>query len=354
MSLTENHESTEVPQGLNVYVSAIDSPEKPWFLTTTAVYDVVKKTISSIPQSKTVFDKSVDTIVMLTDYINDKTGSHIVIIDHERANELIAKLDGLFGDLLINVDDGFDNLRGKLATSVRGLIESLIQQKKLAVAKGSELVAQAEKARDVTTQTLLTRYEQSTELLKDWIEKLKARCPAQVTEYLEKAYQCYEQRTQELLIQAQATSNHWYDHADSRFTSTATYLLKTAQPYVHEAVQRGQPYLQNAVEVSQPYVAQAKPYFEPVLDRAQEMKQRFEENKLVGPYVVRVYATANKTLDQVKDYCLVDHNGVGESKYALEEEEEESKEDEGKDEVESEESEENGKDEETDKEEDAK
>lgn len=327
MSLTKDHESTEVPQGLQAYVSAIDSPEKPWFLTTTAVYDVVKKTISSIPQSKTVFEKSVDTIVMLTDYINDKTGSHIVIIDHERANELIAKLDGLFGDLLINVDDGFDNLRGKLATSVRGLIESLIQQKKLAVAKGSELMAQAEKARDVTTQTLLTRYEQSSLVLRDWIEKAKARCPAQVTEYLEKAYQSYEQRTQEFLMQAQATSNHWYDHADSRFASTATYLLKTAQPYVHEAVQRGQPYLQNAVEVSQPYVAQAKPYFEPVLDRAQVMKQRFEENKMVGPYVVSAFVTANKTLDQVKDYCLVDHN-QGECKEVLEEEEEESKDEE--------------------------
>ncbi len=326
MSLIKQHENSEVPQGLQVYVSAIDSPEKPWFLTTTAVYDVVKKTISSIPHSKTVFDKSVDTIVMLTDYINDKTGSHIVVIDHERANELISKLDGLFGDLLINVDDGFDNLRGKLATSVRGLIESLIEQKKLAVAKGSELMAQAEKARDVTTQNLLTRYEQSSEVLKGLIEKLKAHCPAQVTEYLEKSYQSYEQRTQELLIQAQATSNHWYDHADTRFASTATYLLKTAQPYVHEAVQRGQPYLQNAVEVSQPYVAQAKPYFEPVLGRAQEVKQRFEENKLVGPYVVSAYATANKTLDQVKDYCLPNHN-MEESMEVLEEEEEEEKDD---------------------------
>lgn len=305
MSLTKQQNNRDIPEGLAVYVSAIDSNEKPWYLTSTAVYDVVKKTVASIPNSKVVFDRSIDTIVMLTDFINQKTGSHIVIIDHEKANELIARLDGIFSDLLIHVDDGFDNMRGKLATSLRGLIESLNEQKKLAIAKGSELVAQAEKARDLTTQTLQTRYEQAADVLKSAIEKLKAHCPAQVSEYLEKSYQTYEQRTQELLTQAQVTSNHWYEHADNRFTSTATYLLKTAQPYVHEAVQRGQPYVLNVVEVTEPYVAQAKPYFEPVLARAQEMKQRFEEHKLVGPYVVSAYAKANETLDQVKEYCLI-------------------------------------------------
>lgn len=311
MSAIQNHETDKIPEGAEVFVSSIESTNKPWYLTSTVVYETVKKTVAAIPHSKALFDKSIDGIVALTDFINQKTGSKIVVIDHEKANELIDQLDDILGRQFIRVDDGFDELRSKLAGSLRRLIESLVEQKKLAVATKNVLVAKVESARDVTTQSLTTRYEQAAAVFRSLLEKVKTRCPAQVSEFLEKSYDSADKRTKAILTTAQATSNSWidrgldiYHNADSQFSWATAYILKTAQPYVHTAVQRGQPYLANAVEVSQPYVQQAKPYLDPLVVRAHGVKSALEENKTVGPYVARAYATANKTLADVKVYCL--------------------------------------------------
>jgi hypothetical protein len=59
-----------------------------------------------------------------------------------------------------------------------------------------------------------------------------------------------------------------------------------------------------AVEVSQPYVVQARPYLEPFVHRVLKVRSALEEHKVVGPYVVRAYETANKTMEDVKEYCF--------------------------------------------------
>ena len=315
MSTIQNYETDEIPQGFEGYVATIESTNKPWYLTSTAVYETVKKTVAAIPHSKALFDKSIDGIVALTNFINMKTGSNIVVIDHEKANELIDQLDDILGGQFIRVDDGFDNLRSKLANSLRRLIDSLVEQKKLAVATRNVLVAKVENARDVTTQSLTTRYEQAAAVFRALLDKVKTRCPAQVSEFLEKSYDTAEKKTHAIFTTAQATSTSWidrgldiYHNADSQFSWATAYILKTAQPYVHTAVQRGQPYLANAVEVSQPYVQpyvqHAKPFLDPLVERAHGVKHALEEHKVVGPYVARAYATAHKTLADVKVYCL--------------------------------------------------
>jgi hypothetical protein len=59
-------------------------------------------------------------------------------------------------------------------------------------------------------------------------------------------------------------------------------------------------------------VVQAQPYLNPLVERAQTVKHALEEHKLVGPYVVRACATAEKTLAEVKVYCLSETDELGE------------------------------------------
>mmetsp|Transcript_24925 Transcript_24925/g.41553 ORF Transcript_24925/g.41553 Transcript_24925/m.41553 type:complete len:316 (-) Transcript_24925:182-1129(-) len=287
----ENQDPT-VPKEIETYLSKLEGSPKPWFLSSTMIYQWAKAAGSNVPNGQIVFEQSIHGITALTVFINEKTKANVLVLDMEKANDLITQLDGLLSDQFIMVDDGFDSLRGKLGSSLRKLISSLVQNKQLAldfiVKKGDDL----REAGETATKTVATRYEQVLEVMKSIILSAKEK---------------YPELSGNIEAKAEVVKTVSVDYYNKIFDASVL-LLKTAQPYVHTAVERATPYVVNAVEVSQPYVVQAKPYLEPLVAKAQDVNVALQENKVVGAYVSRaeqlVVDTCTKALEEAKTYCI--------------------------------------------------
>ena len=295
-----------------------EGEDRPWYFSTLAVYDSVKSAVSALPVSPSLFNKIVETLSTLTQFLKEKTGANVVVVNEENATELIGKLDGFMHDQLIVVDDGCDHLRSKLAFVLQGLIDGLVAQKNLSMKKLADLADRSEVFKQDAVTAAKDKYEYVLNLLKSAVSAVKARYPEtyeKVSAVATNAYQRVEDKTTSMLNSAKSTTNTLVDlsktSVNEKITETSAYILKTAQPYVHSAVQRSTPYVVTAVEVSQPYVVQAKPYYEPIIQRAQEVRQALEGSELVGPYVVRACDTANWTMEGVKVYCFSNDVDVG-------------------------------------------
>jgi hypothetical protein len=212
-------------------------------------------------------------------------------------------LDGFLRDQLIVFDDGLDHLRRKLAEALRGLIDGLQVQKELALLKVSQLPKRAGDVKDVSVRVVKSNFEYMLGLCVLALDTFKSNCPEtyeKMATITTNTYQKAEDSINTMTNRGQDAINK----VDEQIVTASAHILKTAQPYVHGAVERGTPLLVTAVEVSQPYVVQARPYLEPFVHRVLKVRSALEEHKLVGPYVVRAYETANKTMEDVKVYCF--------------------------------------------------
>ena len=75
---------------------ALNEPMGTHWINTNVLYGHCKKAIQSIPTSKFVFEQSIFAITTVTNLINDKTRANIVVVDLEKANELIEKVSGIY------------------------------------------------------------------------------------------------------------------------------------------------------------------------------------------------------------------------------------------------------------------
>ncbi|KAJ1434706.1 hypothetical protein B484DRAFT_282819 [Ochromonadaceae sp. CCMP2298] len=287
------------PAQIETYLATLETAQKPWFLSSMLVYGWVKATAASIPHSQVLFDQSILGITALTSYIKDKTKANVLVFDLEKASELICKLDGVLSDQFIRLDDGFDSLRGKLGMALRQLISSLVEHKQIVLKYLAEKALQLNQAGEEASTAVKTRYEKAQEVF-------TALLAATMDKY-QPYYATLEAKKAELTQYADQTVKSNAAHYYSALFTHATYLLKTAQPYVHDAVARSSPYISTAVEVSQPYVVQAKPYLEPLLLKAQNVKSHLQEHSLVGPYVTRaeqlVLEIGTSAFEEAKIYC---------------------------------------------------
>lgn len=309
-NMTESEpQQVEIPKALATVLDNVGHGEKPWYLCTLSIYNMVKQSIPTIKGQDKFFDKALATIAALTKHLDDMTGAKIVVIDHDQAVELLNKLNKFITDQLCFFDDGLDYLRGFLTDALRDLIASIVKQKELASSKLAMITRKAGEVNDATVSIVRSRFEQAIDIIKSLFATVKSHYPetyATTSDFLEKSYQ----RANDQVSAAKESSAEIVKKADAQLHTASVYLLRTAQPYVHTAVNRSSPYLVTAVEVSQLYVVQARPYIDPIVvplvERAQEMNQALQHHKMVGPYVVRAYETASKTLEDVKVYCLSD------------------------------------------------
>ena len=298
-----------------------EAPTGQHWINTHVLYAQVKKALSSIPTSKFVFEQSIFAIATVTNLINDKTKANILVVDLEKANDLIDKLDGILSDQFIRLDDGLDALRAKFMTTVRKLMESLVAHKEVAVEYINTKTAQANQVKNDAVDKMKSRFERFLATLQEMLEVVHKRFPVEyekASALAVSSYQTVEQRTGALLNTAKVSSTGLLGYGFGLFKPLETkvrFLLKTARPYVHTAVQQGTPYFTKAVDVGmpyvQPYVEKAKPYVDPLVGAAQV-------STLMGPYVAKVVETATFAFEEAKTYCTGEEEAMAEASEASE------------------------------------
>lgn len=266
-------------------LATIEKGQKPWFLTSSEIYKLVKSAIYYIPKSELILDQTINVIAKVTKYINDNT--HInVVLNAEDSYNLINKLDEILAQQLVVLDDGFDSLRAKLSSSLRMLISALVKHKDWAENYAKDHGNQAKEA-------LQTRYERALGVFQHILTKVQERFPhgsAFVNDTYEKVVSKVEESRSAVR---------------ERVEGYAAAVLGKAQPYVHRVVEYGAPYVQTAVYVSSPIVKTASPYvIDPVLNRAVSVENQLKENKYIGHYVEKVLGLSYSFLGELKAYAI--------------------------------------------------
>jgi hypothetical protein len=277
---------------------------------TSSMYEHVKKVLCALPVSKAAFEQSVDAISKVTKFINDSTAANIPIIELDQVNDLLVKLDVFLSEQLVKLDDGLDHYRAQLSTAIHKLIESLIEQKNIAIRIANEKT-------DTVVSVVKTRYEQALEVLASVLKVVREKYPQAYEQFSSTAvgaYNSFVHKSSEVVTfvsnsneAVKTASKEFFDTvkgSNSTIYTVSFYLLKLAQPYVHQVIQKSTPYVTNAVEVSTPYVTHAKPYFDPLMERAQGVNAALMDNKLVGPYISSAIEAASLALDETKAYCI--------------------------------------------------
>jgi len=273
--------------------------EKAWYTTPTEIYKYVKNMASNIPKGQQFVEKSISSISDATKYINESTRLNVAV-DQEQTYQLINKLDELVSEQMIRLDDGLDDARGRFATSLRSLMNALVAQKNRAE-------EYAKNTRSSAANAVKTRYEQVQAMLQSLLVKVREIYPEGYDQVAAIAHSSIEKAV-ELQNSAQgyvkATTNKVHGYAHSTIFGTVQYLLKTAHPYVHMAVVTGQPYYYKALDASGPYIVSAKPYVDPLIERAEHVKDSLHDSKLLGPYIDTAFSYAEVVINETKNYAI--------------------------------------------------
>lgn len=119
------------------------SPDRAFSASKLFVY--IKNAISSIPVNETLFKQSITAIEQTTAFINKNT-SLVVVFDETKLKDLMTTIDETIATNLVKVDDGFDDLRAQLRTTLGDLTTAIDTHKKWAqslIAKGQDAAAGA-------------------------------------------------------------------------------------------------------------------------------------------------------------------------------------------------------------------
>lgn len=238
---------------------------KPWYLTTSELYNSVKLLSTKIVLPGQIQDeliqRSLHALLLITNKINNRTlfytstdGSSI--ITESDFESLLKKLDDLVSNVLTQVDGKVDTARVELAHSLRKLIVSL------------------QSYQNTYKENLKTLITEKNQQVRDGIKQLSS------TENLKEK---------------------------------VNSLLLFAQPYVQDAVARGRPLVETAIETSKPYIEQvletskplleqAQPYYNPVVDKIKEKVPGFDSYLEVGKEL------ANNAIEQTLNYCIPDYS----------------------------------------------
>lgn len=298
----ESDVSKAVPSMLDnmeSYLESLESAPKPWFLSTTIIYKAVKDSITAVPMSKEVFERAVSGLSSITTYINAKTSAGIQVFDLEKAYELLGQLDGLLADQFIVMDDGLDGLRAMLSVNLKQLITSIGEHKDFIEKTATEKI-------DMADKEMKARYEQVSQLLDSYLQSVKDKYPEKYKQTIQTYEQVISKADEYKSGVDKAVSEYYqalrgkavsgYESTVNTVFETQNYLLRTAQPYVQDAVALSQPYIAKAQPYVEPLVEKAKPYIEPV-------HEALQNNAYVGPYVKFATGTAAGAIEEAKNYC---------------------------------------------------
>lgn len=241
-------------------LTCLGQGQKPWYITSTQIYDVVKSTISVIPKKKEAVEAGLKVICMCVNYVAKMTDNQTLVFTVEGCEVLLEQLDLFVTVVLMKADDEFDAARAKLSDILRELIAVLVKYKEFAVAMIAETVKDVTVVAKAVEVRIRTRTEQVIEL------------------------------------------------ASTLTCATACYVLKTAQPYVQAGVVVAEPFVVRAITAGEPYgqacISKAQPYIETVHTKAQENAFVAARIDMYQPYVAKAMETANMVLEEVKIYAV--------------------------------------------------
>jgi hypothetical protein len=306
----EENQSTSSSNSVGV-LEYFEKGNKPWFVSPIEIYRVVKHAATSIPKSQEIFEGSINAISVITKYINESTRLNVVV-DLNQVYELINKIDSILGEQLVVLDDGLDGLRGKLANSLRQLLNALVSHKNWAE---EYLKTNGEKA----VNNARTRYEQALDFIQSLVQKAREKYPGFVNPIFVSVEKAQELGNQAASVVTNTTGaiksyvNQTQEDVKSQIAKTqegihATLfgalqlLLKEAQPYVRKTYLIGTPYISKVLGVSEPYIERAKPYVDPLLELATNVGERLKENTTIGPYVNSAISFAKSAIENTEQY----------------------------------------------------
>ncbi len=272
----EEEEEGKVTNTSESFLTILEKGHKPWYLSTSEIYKLVKGATKFIPRSGELFEQSLQAIALLTKYVNESTRINIVF-DVDQTKELINKLDDLLSEQLVIVDDGFDSVRAKFNTNLKLLITALLQHSEWAQNF-------AKQQKDNATQVVSSQFEHALlilALLKNTAETKFPKVAKLASETIERVKSTVESGKQ-----------LYHGEVPEYIRAYTLQFLTTAQPYVHKAVNYSIPVVQKAVDVSHPYYDKASPYVTPVIEKAQAIESSLRENSQYGPYVARAVETS--------------------------------------------------------------
>ncbi|RYH31391.1 hypothetical protein EON65_02685 [archaeon] len=302
---TENQEQPSfvdrTTQRVEDLIDQIASTEKPWFLKSTEIYRVSKDAAQAIPHGAEYFEKSLETVSKVTNFIENRTKLG-VNLDVDKSHELLDQLDSLLAEQLVKVDDGFDHLRSRLAVSLRNLMGAIVLQKNL-------LTDLAQDQTRRTKNALLTRFELALEMMANVLIVVKEKYH-EAADKVAHMIESMESTTNDLLMygtdMALSAMEETKDrliklHKSTGLEKLTFWALQTAQPYVRMSVGLSQPYVLKAIEVGKPYV---DPYVEKAKPYVEQVQHKVMENKVLGKIATKAIDSATVLLEETKSYCL--------------------------------------------------
>lgn len=315
-TVQENGNGNHRTEGSSIeaHLSAMDSPTKPWYLSTKAIFRVVNKAAAAIPSNQPVFDQSTFGLNELTKLIHEKTLAKQLVINFGKAQSLIDKLDQIRSDQFTISNDGHDHQRNILSSSLRSLIACIAEQQKLADDFLSEKAASAQSMSDgpevaAATATMSSITQQITELAASLSEELNTKYPdafVRATASLKKTLREVEDRKASILSKTtewQSYCSELLNMSNNKILIRTVQMLKSAQPYAQLAYNRSAPVVTTITQWSQPYMKVAMPLLEPVLVRMKQTQITLQQSSITGPVLTKTMDQAILLLELAKLYC---------------------------------------------------
>lgn len=266
----------------------LEKGQKPWYLTTTEIYKIVKGTVKFIPRSEELFERSLQAIELVAKYVNESTRVKIAF-DPEQTYDLIHRLDDVLTEQLVSVDDGFDSLRSKFCSSLRSLITALKHHKDWAEHYAK---TQQENAK----QAVAVRYEHAILFVKLLLQYAEQRFP--------KASKLVVDSVDRVKATVNQSKEIYHGKVPDSIHEYAAKILADAQPYVHQTVKFVRPTMERAIDISQPYLERSKPYIDPIAQKAEGIETSLKENAYVGSYVTKAIDTSYELFNQILLYAI--------------------------------------------------
>lgn len=307
ISLSDQNAVEKFSETTEYFLTALATGEKPWFLTSAAVFTYVKTIVASIPKNKEILETGLSAIEHISVYLNGMTSSKTVVITAENCHDLIDSLDTQLSQLLIRLDDGFDDKRGKLSSLLRQLIAAIIKHKEVAV----EYVQ--DKAQALSTE-FVTRSEKMMQLMSDLLLEVQTKGLYPVTcDKVAIGYTAVQTASTEavsyIAVREENLRSGIQGYISTQAYGWGTCLLTTVQPYVQNAVIVGQPLVDKAITMGQPYalatINKAQPYLEQAKAKAKESPFVATQIEKFEPFMTQTIESAKVVLEEVKTYAGV-------------------------------------------------
>lgn len=305
---------------LDHLLRAIDEGKKPWYLETSSIYAIIKKslsqifTVGSVPdisnQQNIAIKTATSFLIISSDFIHALTKSNVKFTEKEM-EDLLILIDSSIENGLKNFDSYTDSLRQQLSASLKNLrvavSEHIVLLKNLSSTSSESIVSISNEniaminsagikfvtiARDV-----IVWFQQTPSTTKlETVVKIAISLYSTVSTVVNKTLRECSTDSKIFIIKLLDTKkcsgeSSWLDILQEGSDKYVSATLLTAQPYVHFAVKSITPALVTAVNLGKPYIVKSLPYVSSVTDN---VKSKLSKNKSIENILTTVVQKANE------------------------------------------------------------